>query len=123
MTQSPQGPGDDDRWIDRILDEMADMPDGQVPDALMSRVLADADAMLPPPGGRVARAPWWRQFVEGLGGWIAVGGLAAAAATGFAVGLGGLDSIGVSVPWSLDYESYYDGTGAFDAFGWDMEEG
>jgi len=122
MTNSPP-PRKDDDWIDSVLDDLAraDLPDAS--DDLMARVMGDAQAMLPPPGGRVTQAPWWRQVVDGIGGWAAVGGLAAAAATGFVVGLGGLETVGVTTPWSVSYETYYDSPGTLDAFGWDMEEG
>ena len=122
MTKAPNRDGDD-AWIDGMLDDLARTPVPDVPDDLMSRVIEDAYGMLPAPGGRAAPAPWWRQIVDGIGGWMAVGGLVAAAATGFVVGLGGLDSVGVSTPWVMTYETYYDSPGSLDAFGWDMEEG
>ena len=111
---------DDAAWLDEMLDEMAgsDVP-APAPD-LMARVLADAVAQMPPPGGAPASAPLWRQIVRGLGGWSAVGGLVAAAATGFVVGLGGLETVGADALWS---DTYYDSSTALDAFGWDYEEG
>lgn len=123
MTNAPERPDEGDAWIDAMLDDLARTPVPDTPDRLMARVLADAQEMLPAPGGAVVRAPWWRQIVEGIGGWTAVGGLVAAAATGFAVGLGGLDTMGVTTPWPVSYETYYDSSGEVDAFGWDMEEG
>jgi len=122
MTKAPNRDGDD-AWIDGMLDDLARTPVPETPDDLMSRVIEDAYGMLPAPGGQVPPAPWWRQIVDGIGGWMAVGGLFAAAATGFVVGLGGLDSVGVSTPWIMTYETYYDSPGSLDAFGWDMEEG
>ena len=122
MSKSPDHSADD-RWLDQMLDDLAHAPVGDVPDDLMARVLADGDAMLPPPGGHRAAPPWWRQILEGVGGWTAVSGLVAAAATGFVVGLGALDGVGVTTPWTQDYETYYETEDATYAFGWDMEEG
>lgn len=116
-------PREDDAFVDALLSDLAHTPVRAPSDALMARVLADAQDMLPPPGGAVAAPPLWRQLVDSVGGWGTVGGLVAAAATGFAVGLGGLDSVGVGAPWSLTYDTYYDSPGTLDAFGWDMEEG
>jgi hypothetical protein len=122
MSKSPGRDGDD-RWVDQMLDDLARAPVPDLPDTLMARILADADAMLPPPGGRAARTPWWQQILEGVGGWTAVTGLVAAAATGFVVGLGALDGVGVTVPWMQVDDTYYDTDDATYAFGWDMEEG
>ena len=122
MTKPPMPP-EDDGWIDQVLDDLARAPVPDAPDDLMARVLTDGLALLPPPVRGIVRVPWWRYVVDGIGGWTAVGGLVAAAATGFVVGLGGLETIGVTPPWSVDYETYYDSPGAEYAFGWDMEEG
>jgi len=122
MSKSPDRDGDE-RWVDQMLDDLARAPVPDLPDALMARILADADAMLPPPGGHKLRAAWWRQILEGVGGWTAVTGLVAAAATGFVVGLGALDGVGVSAPWMQVDDTYYDTQEATYAFGWDMEEG
>lgn len=65
MTVAPEKP-DPDR-IDQMLDELAALP---VPDPsgdLIARVLADAEAHLPAPGGHVVPDPWWRQIVRGIG--------------------------------------------------------
>ena len=53
-----------------------------VPDALMSRVLADAVAEMP----KVERHSIWHQFVGALGGWPAMAGLAATACVGLWAG-------------------------------------
>ena len=120
MTHPPKGP-DDEAWINQMLDDLAQAPIEEAPDALMSRVLADAGAMLPAPGG--VRVSWWRQFVEGLGGWSAVGGLAAAAATGFVIGIGGIEPATFDDFLSADYDAYYESQDVFSAFGWDLEDG
>ncbi|MEO0402864.1 MAG: hypothetical protein AAF214_10855 [Pseudomonadota bacterium] len=111
--------------MDQMLDDLAHAPVPDVPDAVMARVMEDAMAMLPPPGGVVApvAVPWWRDMLQAIGGWTAVGGLVAAAATGFVVGVGGLDTVSGDAIWSLGTGTYYDGSGALDAFGWDFEEG
>ena len=122
MNKAPKRP-EEDGWIDRMLDDLAREAVPDAPDDLMARVLADGKAMLPAPVRKIVRPPWWRQIVEGIGGWTAVSGLVAAAATGFVVGLGGLETVGVLPTWSVDYETYYDGQDAEYAYGWDMEEG
>ena len=122
MTQGNKSEPQDRAWIDTMLDDLAN---GPVPDAtpdLMARILADADALLPPPGGAV-KLPWWLRVVQGLGGWPAIGGLVAATVTGFVVGLGALDTAGFDDVWTLNYDADYDSESALDAFGWDFEEG
>ncbi|MCR9157211.1 MAG: hypothetical protein NXH80_08190 [Rhodobacteraceae bacterium] len=49
-----------------------------LPDGLMARVLADAEAEMPHP----VRQPFWRQVFGTLGGWPAVAGLAMTACVG-----------------------------------------
>ncbi|MEX0308924.1 MAG: hypothetical protein AB3N17_01635 [Tateyamaria sp.] len=118
----PTEPQDPD-WVDHLLDDLAATP---VPDPsadLMARVLSDAETHMPPPGGVVARVPWWRQVVGGIGGWTSVGGLVAATVTGLAIGLGAFDSAGLDAVWTLGYGSYYDSELGLDAFGWALEEG
>ncbi|MEP1961975.1 hypothetical protein [Tateyamaria sp.] len=122
MTHPPERPKDD-AWIDQMLGDLAQDPVGEVPEALMARVLADADAMLPAPGGAVAPIPWWRQIVDGIGGWNAVGGLAVAAATGFVIGIGGIEAVHFADFLSVNYDTYYEGQDAVSVFGWDIEEG
>jgi len=122
MTQAPKPPHPD--WVDDMLDDLAAQPVPEVSPHLMARVLSDAKAHLPPPGGVVVdAAPWWQQVVRGLGGWGALGGLVAATVTGFAIGLGALDSAGADALWAFGYYDYYDAELGLDAFGWAMEEG
>lgn len=109
--------------VGRMLDDLAAAP---VPDPsgdLMARVLADGEMHLPTPGGQVVVVPWWRQIVLGIGGWGTVGGLVAATATGFVIGLGAIGDTGVDTLWTLDYDAYYESDLGFDAFGWALEEG
>lgn len=122
MTHPPER-RDDDAWIEQMLDDLAQEPIADVPDALMARVLADSEALRPAPGGASVRAPWWRQIVEALGGWSAVGGLSVAGVTGFVIGIGGYEPAAFDQMWSADYDTYYESQEAFSAFGWDMEDG
>lgn len=114
---------DSDRIVAQMLDDLAAGPVPEPSGDLVARVLADADAHLPPPGGAPASAPWWSQIIQGIGGWGAVGGLVAATVTGFVVGLGALDGAGMDALWTLGYGDYYDAELGLDAFGWALEEG
>lgn len=121
MTKGAKTP-DPDR-IDALLEEMAAVRSPDPSPDLMARVLADAEAHLPPPGGVRAAVPWWRQVLADIGGWGAVGGLAAATVAGLAIGLGALDATGADALWTLGYDGYYDSDLGLDAFGWAIEEG
>ena len=56
-------------------------------DDLMARLLADAAREMPRPTPRVEpNRPGWRDWVRVLGGWPAIGGLAAASAVGVWLG-------------------------------------
>lgn len=62
-----------------------------VPEHLSAAILADAareqagfQAAAP---ARAARQPLWRQLIEAVGGWPAMGGLAAASAAGLWIGV------------------------------------
>lgn len=122
---TPKHPADDrdDAWLDDMLDDLAAAPVGDPSDALMSRVMSDALAIMPPPGGDQPKVSIWRNIVHGLGGWPAVGGLVAAAATGFVVGLGALDMTADAMAWPFGYDLLYQDQTGLDAFGWDLEEG
>ncbi|WP_299042913.1 hypothetical protein [uncultured Tateyamaria sp.] len=121
MTQGSKSPGPD--RIEAMLDDMSALPVPEPSPDLMARVLADAQAHLPAPGGGRPQARMWRQIIGGLGGWGAVGGLVAATATGFVIGLGALDTTGVDALWTLGYDADYDTDLGLDAFGWALEEG
>lgn len=57
-------------------------------DALMARVLTDADAMQPAPTAvSVPQRGLWPRLMEVIGGWPAVSGLAAATIAGIWVGV------------------------------------
>ena len=82
----------DDAELDLFFDAaQRDRPDPS--DGLMARVLADAldsQARQAPParGARGARrtVPFWTQLRDALGGWPALGGLAAAGVAGLLIG-------------------------------------
>lgn len=64
--------------------------DSAVPPALMKRVLADADIHAPRPAPELGVAPLRSRLGEMLreiGGWPSLAGLAAASATGIAIGI------------------------------------
>lgn len=75
---------------DRMLDDLFAQARAQTPqpgDALMARVLADAAAQSAP-GVRQATQPgFWARLSDTLGGWPALGGLAAATVAGVWVGI------------------------------------
>lgn len=57
-------------------------------EALMARILADAEAEMPRPAAPVrARRPLWGRAVSALGGWRAVAGLGVASMAGLGLGL------------------------------------
>ncbi|KIC07764.1 hypothetical protein RA19_21775 [Leisingera sp. ANG-M1] len=62
-----------------------------VPDRLSAAILEDAARELPGSRSaaprRRARQPLWRQLAEAVGGWPALGGLAAASAAGLWIGI------------------------------------
>lgn len=123
MTRDPEP--EDPKWIDELLQDVSRAPVPNASDALMARVLSDAEALLPPPGGLAVPVdvPLWRQFVGGLGGWRAMGGLAVAGVAGLAIGLGAFDAVGLDALWSAAITDEFDSQAGLSAFGWDYEEG
>ncbi|WP_299295653.1 hypothetical protein [uncultured Tateyamaria sp.] len=122
---TPKRPSDEnvDAWLDEALGELGRTPVGAPSDDLMSRVLGDAMSEMPAPGGPAPLRSALRQILQGLGGWPALGGLAAAAATGFIVGLGALGTSADAMAWPFGYDALYQDQSGLDAFGWDFEEG
>lgn len=77
--------------LDRCLSEARDCPPAPPAD-LAARVLADAMEVQagltgPAPRPQPRRPGLWQQLVEALGGWPALGGLAAACAAGVWMGV------------------------------------
>ncbi|WP_415919987.1 hypothetical protein [Tateyamaria sp. SN6-1] len=112
-----------DDWIDTLLQDVGDTPAPEVSNDLLMRVRADAEAAMPASGGAPAREPVLQHLLRGLGGWGSLGGLVAATAVGFAVGLGALDGAVLDAYWLDPYGIYYDDSLGLSANGWDLEEG
>lgn len=115
------GAKDKDDWIDALLDDVAQMPVDAAPTQMMSRILADAQAVQPAPGGLRAVA-WWRRALADIGGWASVGGLVAATVTGLAIGLGAFSGVGFD-PAVSGWDTSAYATDALSANGWDLEDG
>ena len=101
--------------------------DLQVPEGLMARVLADAQAMTPPrprAAARSARAPVWR--MPSPGGWRGLGGLVAATCAGFWIGIAPPSAWPDAGAMILGVETsttpYSDDSEALSVYGWDIEE-
>ncbi len=92
-----------------------------VPDALMARVLADAEAMQP-----VSAAGRWRSWLAALGGLPALGGLVTATCVGFWLGFAPPASLpdlaGEMLGVDLVLDEEFDVPG-LSGFGWDIGEG
>lgn len=114
---------DKDREIEALQalfqDARANPP--AVPEALMTRILADAEALQPN-----ASAGGWRTWVAALGGLPALGGLVTATCVGFWLGFAPPAVLPDLAQEMLGVELLLDDS--FDApglsgFGWDIEEG
>ncbi|NSY40039.1 hypothetical protein [Leisingera sp. ANG59] len=84
---------DTDKALQELEDLFAAARSGRpaVPEHLNAAILADAARVQPgyqpAAPAQAARQPLWRQLTEALGGWPALGGLAAASAAGLWIGL------------------------------------
>ncbi|MGB3245256.1 MAG: hypothetical protein WBB25_12020 [Sulfitobacter sp.] len=103
----------DDAALEAFFDAArADPP--MVPQALMARVLADAQAAQPIVGG-------WRTWLRALGGAPGLGGLVTATCVGVWIGLAppqqlpDLGGLVLGMDTAVDADTY--------ALGWDIEEG
>jgi hypothetical protein len=77
------------RDLERLLAEARQEVD-QMPAGLMTRIVADADqiqAGFGEPDSPIQSPGLWAQILQVLGGWPAMGGLAAAGAAGVWIGL------------------------------------
>ena len=114
---------DDMSRVEAFLDEFT-LENRAVPDALTQRVLADARRLQPPSQNRTLKRKLRQGWLASVGGWPALGGLAAASCTGFWFGLStpvgviGDTLLGDGPGWVL-IEDGADLTG----FGWDVQEG
>lgn len=75
---------------DRMLDDLFAQARAQTPqpdDALMARVLADAAAQSASVSSPIHQPGFWARLSDALGGWPALGGLAAATVAGVWVGI------------------------------------
>lgn len=84
--------------IDTLLAEVAATPVPEVSDTLIARILFDADHAQPAaPVAPVAPPSVWHRLRDAIGGWPALGGLAAASVTGLWIGISPPDAlVGVS---------------------------
>lgn len=79
----------DDEIFDALMSE-ARASDVSVSDGLMTRVLSDAEVLQNKPedaGFEIPPASIWSQFMSVIGGWPALGGVAAAGVAGLWLGL------------------------------------
>ncbi len=89
----------DAKAVDAALDE-ASMVRPEVPDHLMNAVMMDAARLQPRVAAAMPRQSLWDTFLDLIGGWPAVGGLAAAGVAGVWLGAAppvGLESAAASL--------------------------
>lgn len=92
-----------------------------LPEGLMARVLADAEAVRPRAGG-----PALRRLLAAIGGLPALGGLITATCVGFWIGAAaplGLPDLGAEVFGQQDVAEEVLQDSFLTAFGWDNGEG
>lgn len=111
--------------IDALLAEAAgDRP--KVPASLTARVMQDADR-LQPKVMQLQRAPvsLFARLGAALGGWPAVGGLAAASCAGFWIGFSPPDTMldAGALLVNQTQGAFYDEAAELSGYGWDLEEG
>jgi hypothetical protein len=79
-------PNDD--MLDDLFAQARAQPPGSPSDDLIARVLADAAGVQPAPSAHVISQPGlWSRIMDTIGGWPALGGLAAATVAGIWVGV------------------------------------
>lgn len=108
----------DDNVTDTELDALFDTARAappKVPDALMARVVADAQTLQP--RARIG----WRGWLNGVGGVPALGGLITATCVGFWFGVAPPDSLPDLGGLALGYDSSI--VADTNGYGWDSEEG
>lgn len=109
--------------LEALLDAARAHPP-EVPEALMARVLADADGLQPNGDARqVARPSVRERLADLLGGWQGMGGLVAAACAGVWIGWSPPDALPDAGALILGYESaeVMGTTAELTSFGWDLD--
>ena len=110
-----------DAHLDALFDQARATPP-QVPQALVARVLADAQAVQPQPAGQ-----GWRALLKALGGAPGLGGLITASCMGFWLGVAPPaalpDLAGYLIDGATDQDADVLDGAVLTAFGWDIEEG
>lgn len=123
MTDENRTPAqDEDAMIDALLDDVAQAPVAPIDPGFMARLLDDADRFLPPPGVRTAdipARPGWRDLLVALGGWPAIGGLAAAGMAGLWIGIAPPQIVDDAVAEFVGGQIAFDLTGLGAPFGMD----
>lgn len=111
--------------VDALLAQARNSPP-QVPDALMARVLADAQAAQP----EIIRSmpetqDLWARFCEVFGGWQGMGGMVAATCAGVWIGLSPPETLPDAGVLLFGYETtdVSATTAELTSFGWDLDEG
>lgn len=102
--------------VDAALDEAARVTPA-VPDDLMAAVLRDAAGLQPAVAAPQVRLSLWESLMDLVGGWPAMGGLAAAGVAG--VWLGAAPPIGLETAAA----DLFGATEAIDLFGTDILAG
>jgi hypothetical protein len=112
----------DDALLEALFAEAAGDGKPEVPADLMARILADAEAMQPTAAAlaaRPARQGLFSQFMQAIGGWPSLAGLATATVAGVWIGF---SAYGTIVPSSVadliegdsqTYLAYVDASYAF----------
>lgn len=109
--------------LDKLLEEAAHAP-VDLPPGLAARVLQDASAMSPTARQR-PKLSLVSRISSALGGWPALGGLAAATCAGFWIGFSPPAGMPDAGAFLLGEEEVTldDSLAELSGFGWDMEEG
>lgn len=111
--------------LDALLAKAADAP-AKVPDALIARVLADAERVQPAPSKPAhKKVHFGQRLSEIFGGWQGLGGMVAATCAGVWIGLSPPDAMPDAGALLLGYETadITTTTAELTSFGWDAEEG
>ncbi|MDW3225560.1 MAG: hypothetical protein R8G34_22150 [Paracoccaceae bacterium] len=111
--------------VEALLAVARDDP-AKVPDALVTRVLADSEKVQPAPRAHGQKKSHLMTRLKNLvGGWQGLGGLAAATCAGVWIGLSPPEAMPDAGALLLGYEvaEFTSTTAELTSFGWDAEEG